>query len=164
MANKRGTTKVKEKTIPIEIEQKNNMEKVLIENFVSLQRVMTNLALKFENLSGQLSKLLELFEISAKTLAEKGPVTEQKMEIDPKITEKLNSLLDQNRVIAKGVAMLYEKSMPEEQEYPSAPQQVQKISPQKQYNQTQQQKPTNLGFQKPTVDFSKTQKFGNLEA
>jgi hypothetical protein len=164
MANKRGTTKKKEKIIPIEITQKNNMEKILVENFVSLQRVMTNLALKFDNLSGQLSKLLELFEISAKTLAEKGYSSEQKMEIDPKITEKLNSLLDQNRVIAKGVAMLYEKSMPEEQEYPPAPQQMQRISPPQQYNQTQQQKPASSGFQKPTVDFSKTQKFGNLEA
>jgi hypothetical protein len=157
MAKKRGTAKKKEKTISINIDQKNEVEKVLVENFVSLQKVMTNLALKFDNLSGQLSKLLELFEISAKTLAEKGYSNEG---TDSKIVEKLNSLLEQNRVIAKGVAILYEKNMPEEEEYTS--QQVQKtFLPQSQFPQ---QKPAGLGFQKPTVDFSKTQKFGNLEA
>jgi hypothetical protein len=155
MVKKRGTVKKKEKTISIKIDEKDNVEKVLVENFVSLQKVMTNLALKFDNLSGQLSKLLELFEISAKTLAEKGNYSEEKT--DPKIAEKLNNLLEQNKVIAKGVAMLYEKSMPEEQEYAPAPEQIQKNFP-------PQQKPANSGFQKSTVDFSKTQKFGNLEA
>ena len=37
-------------------------EKILVENFVALQKVMVNLSIKFDNLSGQISKLLELFE------------------------------------------------------------------------------------------------------
>jgi len=46
-------------------------EKILVENFVALQKVMVNLSIKFDNLSGQISKLLELFEISAKAFTEK---------------------------------------------------------------------------------------------
>ncbi|MCL5018516.1 MAG: hypothetical protein M1416_01980, partial [Candidatus Pacearchaeota archaeon] len=76
-----------------------------------LQKVMTNLAVKFDNLSDQISKLLGLFEISAKTLAEKGATGE-----DKKMLEKLDSLLDQNKVIAKGIALLHERAMPAEQE------------------------------------------------
>ncbi|MDD5012356.1 MAG: hypothetical protein PHQ66_01780 [Candidatus Nanoarchaeia archaeon] len=88
------------------------VEKILVENFVSLQKVMTNMAVKFDSLSDQISKLLELFEISAKTLSEKGYSTGE----DKKILAKLDSLLEHDKVIAKGIALLHEKSMPEEQE------------------------------------------------
>jgi predicted rRNA methylase YqxC with S4 and FtsJ domains len=95
-----------------EVEKRNNnsetgIEKVLIENFASLQQVMTNLAMKFDNLANQISKLLELFEISAKVLAEKGVIGEEKT--DQKVIEKLDSLLEQNKIIAKGIALLHEK-------------------------------------------------------
>ena len=109
------------------IEKKENgsgqkMEQVLVENFVSLQKVMTNLAVKFDSLSGQISKLLELFEISAKTLAEKDYSI--KTEPDKKVAEKLDTLLEQNKIIAKGITLLHESNS---LEYPS--QNVQSISP-----------------------------------
>lgn len=85
------------------------VEKLLIENFVALQKVMTNMAGKFDSLSTQISKLLELFEISARNLAEKGYATGE----EKKIVEKLDSLLEQNRTFAKGIAMLHEKEIPE---------------------------------------------------
>lgn len=97
------------------------MDKVLVENFVSLQKVMTNLAVKFENLSSNISKLLELFEISAKTLAEKDY---SKKEDSKKVVEKLDSLLDQNKVIARGLALLHERAnaeQPQEVLIPSQP-------------------------------------------
>jgi len=100
-------------------EKKESVEKILVENFVSLQKVMTNLAVKFDNLSDQISKLLELFEISAKTMSEKG----YSMGEDKKILEKLDSLLEHNKVIAKGIALLHERNMPEEQEIVIMPQQ-----------------------------------------
>ncbi len=96
------------------------IDKILVENFVSLQKVMTNLAVKFDNLSNQISRLLELFEISAKTLAEKDYSGK---EGDKKVIEKLDSLLEHNKVIAKGIALLHEKGMPEEQEVVIMPQQ-----------------------------------------
>lgn len=86
------------------------IEKVLVENFTSLQHVMTNLAIKFENLSNQISKLLELFEISAKALAEKEVNTVDN-EANKKIVEKLDGLLEQNKVIARGLSFIHEKTM-----------------------------------------------------
>lgn len=47
------------------------MQPVLVDNFVSLQRVMVNLATKFDTLNSQLKELLDLFELSAKSLAKK---------------------------------------------------------------------------------------------
>ncbi len=90
------------------ISKKANVEKVLIENFISLQKVMTNLAVKFDNLGAQISKLLELFEISAKTLAEKDIKINAKPAEDKKMAEKLDTLLDQNKVIARGLTLLHE--------------------------------------------------------
>jgi hypothetical protein len=113
------------------IEKKENtnssgqkMEQVLIENFVSLQKVMTNLAVKFDSLSGQISRLLELFEISAKTLAEKDYSI--KTEPDKKVMEKMDTILEQNKVIAKGISLLHENNTPE---YSEQVQSVQQISP-----------------------------------
>ena len=90
------------------------VEQILIENFVSLQKVMTNLAIKFDTLSGEISKLLELFEISAKTLAEKGyPYGGEN--VDKRVVEKLENVLEQNKIIAKGIALLHEKNMGEKE-------------------------------------------------
>jgi hypothetical protein len=101
-------------------EKNIRVDKILVENFVSLQKVMTTLAVKFDNLSGQISKLLELFEISAKTLAEKDY---SKKEGDKKIEGKLDALLEHNKIIAKGIALLHEKGMPEEHEVVIMPRQ-----------------------------------------
>ncbi len=93
--------------MPKEFDKKGNFSsdlgKVLVENFVSLQRVMVNLSLKFDELSNKISKLLELFEISAKTIAEK------KFPEDKTLTEKIDKLLEQNKTIAKGLSLMYEK-------------------------------------------------------
>lgn len=114
MAKKRTTTKKRVKTVNLSTLGEIQLERVLIENFTSLQKVMTNLAVKFDNLSGQLSKLLDLFEISAKTLAEKGAFIE-----DNGLAEKLDNLIEQNKVIARGVAMIHEKES--EPQYLSPP-------------------------------------------
>src|SRR4030042_225492 len=108
----RANSRISEKNIQI--------DKILVENFVSLQKVMTNLAVKFDNLSNQISRLLELFEISAKTLAEKDY---SKKEDNKNVIEKLDSLLDNSNIIEKGIALLHEKGMPEEQEVVIIPQQ-----------------------------------------
>lgn len=89
---------------------KVGFEKALVENFISLQQVMTNLAIKFDNLSNQISKLLELFEISAKVLAEKEPYAAGGEGMNKKVLEKLDNLLEQNKVIARGLSLLHEKT------------------------------------------------------
>jgi len=84
--------------------KKTETERILVENFVALQRVMTNLSVKFDNLSSQISKLLELFEISAKALAEKNPSFGGK-----EINKKIDNLLEQNKLIARGLTLMHEK-------------------------------------------------------
>lgn len=85
------------------------VENVLVENFVSLQKVMTNLSVKFDSLTNQISKLLELFEISAKTLAEKDYEIEKNNRENTKILEKIENVLDQNKTIARGLSLVHER-------------------------------------------------------
>ncbi len=50
---------------------RTELDKILIDNFINLQKVLTNLSVKFEDLSSNITKLLQLFEISAKSFGEK---------------------------------------------------------------------------------------------
>ena len=59
---KKSVDKNKSRIKKVSKEKKNKeLEKVLIDNFVSLQKVMVNLSVKFDDLTNQISKLLELF-------------------------------------------------------------------------------------------------------
>lgn len=89
-----------------------NIEKTLINNFIGLQKVMTNLALKFDDLSGQISKLLDLFQISAKALAEKDFNVLSKKEHED-ILKRLDNMSEQNKVLAKGLTLLHEPNRPQ---------------------------------------------------
>jgi len=82
-------------------------EELLIENFVGLQKAMINLSVKFENLSDNISKLLNVFELSAKDIvANKG---RQSPEIDREIMNRINMLLDQNKNLMNSVRNLESK-------------------------------------------------------
>ncbi|MBS3070787.1 hypothetical protein J4407_00590 [Candidatus Pacearchaeota archaeon] len=83
-------------------------EKVLIENFVALQKVMTNLSLKFDELTIQISKLLELFEISAKSLAERRDFGMGDGRAHRELSGKLDNLMEQNKTLARGLSLLHE--------------------------------------------------------
>ena len=131
MPKKRGSTKkrtVKHKTPKKKLHTDNKIEKVLVENFVSLQKVMTNLSVKFDNLASQISKLLELFEISAKTLAKKDFSLEKGGEGGNKITEKIDNLLEQNKTIARGLTLLHEPAS-EREHYPPPIKPIQQAPP-----------------------------------
>jgi hypothetical protein len=79
-------------------------EELLIENFVGLQKAMINLSIKFEGLSEHISKLLHVFELSAKNFMEGGSG-----ESDKDLLKKIDSLLDQNKTIAKGLVLMEDK-------------------------------------------------------
>lgn len=85
-----------------------SVEKALVENFISLQKVLTNLSVSFDNLSNRISKLLDLFELSAKALAEKDFNLDKSAKSETEIKNKLNDLLDQNKIIARGLTLLHE--------------------------------------------------------
>jgi hypothetical protein len=84
---------------------RSDTEKILIENFVSLQKVMVNLSVKFDGLNQQISRLLDLFEISAKALTEKRV----DMGIGNKeVIEKIDKISEQNKLIARGLSIMHE--------------------------------------------------------
>ncbi len=85
---------------------KRELEEALVENFVKLQRVMANMSFKFDNLSDQISKLLQLFEISAKSFVKKQ---EEGGSGDKDLLKKVDSLLNQNKTIATGLTLIEEK-------------------------------------------------------
>lgn len=83
----------------------------LVENFVNIQRVLTNLTVKFEALSDNISRLLQLFEISARNFVQKTEeLTMPKPTLEDKeLLKKIDSLLEQNKTIAKGLTLIEEK-------------------------------------------------------
>jgi hypothetical protein len=110
MAKKEGEKKeeVEKKSVYSRQKKMSNreIEEALIENFVSMQKVMSNLALKFETLSGNIAKLLELFETAAKNFTEKYEGGEFS---DKDFLKKLDALLEQNKVISKGIMIMEER-------------------------------------------------------
>ncbi|MEK6897948.1 MAG: hypothetical protein AABX28_01170 [Nanoarchaeota archaeon] len=104
----------------VKIPERGNIqiEKALVENFVSLQKVLTNLSASFNELSKKISKLLELFELSAKALIEKDFKTDKGGKNEKEIIGRLNNLLDQNKIIARGLALLHESNLGEEKQTP----------------------------------------------
>lgn len=87
------------------------VERALIENFIGLQKVMVNLSNKFDNLSSQISKLLDLFEISAKALAKKelssSAGSPEGLEAK-RIIDRLDNISQQAGLIGKGLALIHE--------------------------------------------------------
>ena len=98
--------------------RETGVEKKLVENFIALQKVMVNLSTKFDNLTNQISKLLELFEISAKSLAKKDFRVEKDIKDEGKIMQKLDSLAGQNRTIARGLTLMHDRISGSGQERP----------------------------------------------
>lgn len=99
--------------------QERKVEKILIENFVSLQKVMVNLSVKFEDLTKQISGLLNLFEDSAKALVKKD--FQEGKQDGKEMMNKLNSIMNQNKVIAKGLTLMHETAASPETHYSLAP-------------------------------------------
>lgn len=84
----------------------SEVQRLLMENFTGLQKAMTNLAIKFEGLSGQIGNLLEIFELSAKNFV--GGNNSNPEETKDMLS-KIDSLLEQNKTLAKGLVTLEEK-------------------------------------------------------
>lgn len=104
MTKKEGQEK---ETHMIKKKSSHHIEEAILQNFISLQKVLTNLTIKFEDMSENISKLLQLFEISAKNFVEKYPSGDGT--VDQEFIRKLDSLLDQNKTIAKGIMLMEEK-------------------------------------------------------
>lgn len=89
------------------ITSKGGIPKALIANFVALQKVQTNLSEKLDSLAKQIAELLHLFESTAKSFAENPAVLTA--ERDKEFIDKINQLLEQDKVIAKGVVYIEDR-------------------------------------------------------
>jgi hypothetical protein len=125
-ATKKKRTSRKPSSRKTTVKKKSNIEKMLIENFTSLQGVMADLSVKFNSLAGSIAKLLEVFENAAKTLMEKDLNVGESRVDNAKVVERLDKLLEHDRVIARSLALLHEDHREEvqiqEQTRPARPQ------------------------------------------
>lgn len=102
--------KKKEEAISKEKEKRKSAEelnKILLENFVNIQKIMILQTEKLDKLSNNITQLLNLFEMSARSFMERPEIKDS--EKDKEFLEKLNALLDQNKTIAKGLTLMEEK-------------------------------------------------------
>ncbi len=109
MAKKSGEKKTSSKKVHhVSVSHKSETEKLLLENFVALQKVMTNLSQRFDDLTHQISELLKLFEDSAKVIVKNEVEKKKEDRGDKQLLDTMISVLDQNKVIAKGLTLMYE--------------------------------------------------------
>jgi len=83
------------------------LEEKLVENLVELQKINTNLAFKYDELNKQISGLLTLFELAARSFMDQPHIRE--FEKDKEFLEKIDRLLDQNKTIARGLTLMEER-------------------------------------------------------
>ena len=100
-----------------------SLNSLLIENFVSLQKVLTELSGKFGGLAKEISALLKIFELSARDLAKKETVPKQDVGEQKTLINKLNTLLEQNKIIAQGLTLIHEK-IPEQDSFQEVPEPI----------------------------------------
>jgi len=106
---------------------------------IHLQKVHTDLAEKFDKLSRQISELLVLFEMAARSFSKQqiSPIITDR---DKEFVDKVDKLLDQNKTIAKGLTLMEERirertGMTENSNQSS----VQQVQQPQQFQQTAQQ-------------------------
>jgi hypothetical protein len=107
MPKKKNVKKEEHATKPKRIKTSSELEQSLVKNLVELQKIHTDLAEKFDKLSKEISNILMLFEITARNFAKNVPIGEY--EKDKDFLEKIDRLLDQNKVLAKGLTLMEER-------------------------------------------------------
>lgn len=86
---------------------KQSLEEQTIQNLIELQKIHVNMVEKFDKLTIQIEGLLALFESAARNFAKQPSM--QNTEKDKEFLDKIDKLLDQNKILAKGLTMMEEK-------------------------------------------------------
>ena len=86
----------------------NDNIRLLIENSISLQKVLTSMTISLDGLSKDVKKIVDLFEDANKAFEQgkrpgEGKTEKTEMKI---LHDKLNSLIEQNKVMANGIILL----------------------------------------------------------
>lgn len=115
MEKEENLVAVKAKTLKEKPEKPKSTADMLFENFVSLQKIMADLAIKLSRVSDQLSKLLSLFEESAKGFKE-GKAEGGLSKPSDELINKIDRLIEQNKTISRGLSLIGQASMTRESE------------------------------------------------
>ena len=99
MSKKRSTSSTSS------IRTSRELDHEVLKNLVELQKVHINLAEKFDHLSKEISHLLALFELTARNFAKNVPQTAEYQK-DKDFLDKIDRLLEQNKVLAKGLSIM----------------------------------------------------------
>jgi len=94
-----------EKNSPVRMSKADDL---LIQNFVGLQKVIVELSIKLNDLSSNMARLLNLFEVSAETLVKKEFHVGE--ETNKEILNKLNFLTEQNKLVARGLVLMGDRN------------------------------------------------------
>ena len=87
--------------------------RMLAENSMALQKVVADLATDFKKISKDVSDLLELFNEAVKTISAEKAEEKVKEEEIMELKSKIDSLIDQNKTIARGIVLLESSLKPE---------------------------------------------------
>jgi len=79
---------------------------VLVQNQVELQKILANLSLEIKDLTSELSNLVQLFKEASKTLSDEKISNDIEKEDLKNIGSRVETLVDQNRTIAKGLLLM----------------------------------------------------------
>jgi len=156
---KKTPSKKKKTSTPRKKSETKEIEKALVQNFTSLQKVMTQLSENFNSLGKRIDQLLNLFEDSAKAIVKKDFVVDKEREMNLSVLSKMDELLEQNKVIAKSLVMFYEvpkeKVKKEEEFIPPKPieelHQKSLLSTQKEEIKSPNKRQEELGTKNPFV-------------
>ncbi|MEK6852773.1 MAG: hypothetical protein AABX59_02740 [Nanoarchaeota archaeon] len=117
---KRGKRKARHTTRHSQSKHGSKID-LLIENNVALQKIMTNLVLETDKLNKRMDRLIHLIEKASDEFVEKGESElkfreieeevgmkekKEKGESKDELIDKLESLLKQNKTIARGLLLL----------------------------------------------------------
>lgn len=92
------------------------------QNSVAIQKVLTDVSEKLEKLTTQLEEVVTLFTKAADSFGKSQGIDERKIEDmvlreraskskeEDDLLKKLDSLIDQNKTIAKGIVLMEEKT------------------------------------------------------
>ena len=97
-----------------EVKTERSALELLIENNIALQKVLVDVAAGLNKLSKEISDLLKLFGEASKSIASEKAEEEVKKEELASLKGKLDSLLEQNKTIAKSILLLESTVKPKE--------------------------------------------------
>jgi len=95
-------------------ESSSKTVELFVENSIALQKVLTDVAVSMDNLAKEVKSLVDMFEEAGKSFVSEKHKFEGGIGKDEGLVGKLDSLVQQNKTIAKGLVLL-EKTMREKE-------------------------------------------------